>query len=636
MKKLNNNGFAISTLIYGLAIMGIMIVAILMATMAQTRSNNNSLAKSIEEDLNRFSKTETSFKPIGNGISSQEYIVPESGWYKIELWGSQGGGNGGRGSYTGGVIELQEGEVLYFYVGKHKTSGGGYESDVRLVNGNYAEKSSYETRIMAAAGGGSNSTAWGGTLYGYNEKMNSYGGFIKSQGSSKDFSLLPTTETNNNTNGTLVGYNKNYTLNHNATGVGRIGVTVPAPTATNNGGDGFWPSSEAATGGASYIAGYAGCYGIGDENGVKGVTTGNPKFQYFEQTYNETDGQSQYIYSDTPMGEYYFVDGIMMPGVKTGDGYAKIERVRPKTDAATTLIRKNTKLNNVRYIKDCAAAESATDRSSWQKIVAIKDGVSVSYNKTGMDYSEANCRILDLEGNYNLDEIAIFHHPNAGKDYKGTIISVSPNKSVWIPLKGSGSGTQLSETETVTGSRLSAYQYDTIKPLPEKGNYIIQPVLSENKVLTAAKTAEANADPITIDYYNGEKRQLWSIELITDTKISPGYNPNDPSTYEYKIVELARFKALSITQDENIMFNTLSAIDKFNEHARNEPQIWKITPVDNGTYTIETVVDKTKDTGYILPQTNSTVSDAHDQLIIGKKNKDTARFKFIQIDYSSN
>ena len=111
MKRLNNKGFAISTVIYGLAIMGIMLVAILMATMASTRSNSRQLAKSIEEELNRFSKTETFFnqKMSGTKPISQEYIVPANGWYKIELWGSSGA-NGAKGAYTTGIIELKEGE----------------------------------------------------------------------------------------------------------------------------------------------------------------------------------------------------------------------------------------------------------------------------------------------------------------------------------------------------------------------------------------------------------------------------------------------------------------------------------------------------------------------------------------------
>ena len=47
MRKLNNKGFAISTLIYGLAIMGIMIVAILMATMAQTARTVNASSEKL-------------------------------------------------------------------------------------------------------------------------------------------------------------------------------------------------------------------------------------------------------------------------------------------------------------------------------------------------------------------------------------------------------------------------------------------------------------------------------------------------------------------------------------------------------------------------------------------------------------
>ena len=618
MKKLNNKGFAISTLIYGLAIMGIMIVAILMATMAQTRSNNNNLAKSIEEDLNRFSKTETSFKPIGNNISSQEYIVPESGWYKIDLWGTQGGDNGGKGAYTSGVIELQEGDVLYFYVGKQVSGKGGYASEVRMEGGAYTNSVSYETRIMSAAGGSLNANGGGGTLYGYKSKMIGKGGFIKSQGSDKDFSLLPIDAEGNNTNGTLVGYPTGYELSDVL--YPPVNSAISASSASNEGGDGFIPSSSQSIGAASFIAGYSGGHGVS-----QGHLTTNTKVECYERSYSEEDGTGTNAYGELK-GTYYFVDGIMLPRVHSGDGYAKIERVKPKTDSTIVLNKKNNKLNNVRYIRDCTDTPSPT----WNKIVATYNGNTIEKVPT----ISGKCATADLGSVLSLDEIVVFHNP--GIDYKNDNIQVSSNNSNWVDIKGLGNGTELSETETPTGYRVSAYQYDATGPLPAKGNYIIQPVLSENKVITASETAETNANPITIDYYNGEKRQKWSIELITDTTISPGYNPNDPSTYEYKIVELARYKALSITQDENLMFNTLSAIDKFNEHARNEPQIWKIKPVGNGTYTIETVVDPTKDTGYILPQTNSTVSDALNQLIIGKKNKDTARFKLIQIDYSSN
>ena len=205
-------------------------------------------------------------------------------------------------------------------------------------------------------------------------------------------------------------------------------------------------------------------------------------------------------------------------------------------------------------------------------------------------------------------------------------MSVSANNSDWITVNSN----EFINTETTTGVRISAYQYDSTSDLPKNGNYIILPVLSENKVVTAGETAENNADPISIEYYNGYNRQLWNIELIEDPKINNG------NTNEYKIVELARFKSLAIAHDENLIFNTLSAVDSFNKYARNDPQIWKITNAGGGTYYIQTVVTPSSgdsNVGYLVPQTNQKVNDAKDQIIIGKKNQETTRFKLIQVDY---
>ena len=44
MKKLSNKGFAISTVIYGLSIMGVLIISILMGILSTTRKNTKELA----------------------------------------------------------------------------------------------------------------------------------------------------------------------------------------------------------------------------------------------------------------------------------------------------------------------------------------------------------------------------------------------------------------------------------------------------------------------------------------------------------------------------------------------------------------------------------------------------------------
>ena len=125
----------------------------------------------------------------------QKYIAPISGYYKIELWGAEGGAPnnsklGGNGAYTSGNIWLNKDEVLWVYIGEHREGnasqnyatyndssstgyvapsfnagsvggpkessgyGGGGATDVRLVNGKWYDETSLASRIMVAAGGG--------------------------------------------------------------------------------------------------------------------------------------------------------------------------------------------------------------------------------------------------------------------------------------------------------------------------------------------------------------------------------------------------------------------------------------------------------------------------------------------------
>ena len=64
MKKLNNKGFAITTIVYGLAIMSTMILTLVMSLLATTRENNNNLSDEVEAELNRFSKTSVIYNSV--------------------------------------------------------------------------------------------------------------------------------------------------------------------------------------------------------------------------------------------------------------------------------------------------------------------------------------------------------------------------------------------------------------------------------------------------------------------------------------------------------------------------------------------------------------------------------------------
>ena len=639
MKQLNNKGFAISTVIYGLSIMGILLISILMGTISTTRTNSNQMGKTIEEELNRFSKTATAFSSKvedgDNNPTSQEYIVPkgQSGWYRIELWGAQGGNKGGAGAYTSGVIELEEGDVLYFYVGKYLNSETerGRESDVRIQSGGYNDKMSYETRIMVAAGGGTATGASGGTLEGYTNKTNSIGGFIDIKEPNPTYAL--SSAANNPTNGTLVGYPKDFAK-------GNVPKTNAAPVGTNGGGDGYFASNASSTGGTSFIAGYGGVNAM-----VKGTLTGNTLYTYFQQHYDE-DTES-YIYDNTGGRSYYFVDGMMFAGTNYGDGRAKIEKVVSKMEPTQKLARANTKLDKVTQIRNCIGNTNASSKMAAFNsgtIEVIQNGVNIAKGKTysgpmavgDSGFENLYCRTLNLGTAVDVDEIAIFNGPNI--DFDNHVVATNSNGE-WKFIKNKGKTSPLSETETIAGVRFSAYQYDSTQELPLTGNYFLLPVVSETRVLTAVEDVENDSNAIEITPINGSQGQKWTVEYIQNTNV--GNNYDDPALKnEYKIVELKRFKALAIQLDENILKNQISASSPFNNYARNEPQIWKIAPEGNGTYIISTVVpmfDDAKNSGNIMGQTNAI--DANEQkvnsVIIAKKNPTAQRFRLISVDYSS-
>jgi hypothetical protein len=151
---------------------------------------------------------------------AQIFVAPETGTYLFEAWGAQGGsgenqdtggdnGKGGMGGYTAGEINLQQGQLIYVYVGGLKTppwnggaeggdgtgspentviqrSGGG-ATDFRLLDGAWNDNISLNSRILVAGGGGgssansTNSTnsyagAGGGGLSGYSATNSSGGG----------------------------------------------------------------------------------------------------------------------------------------------------------------------------------------------------------------------------------------------------------------------------------------------------------------------------------------------------------------------------------------------------------------------------------------------------------------------------
>ena len=63
---MNNKGFAVSTILYGLSIMGFLIVLVLIGIMASNRSNTKDFVMQVEDELNRFSSKQTEIVSNGN------------------------------------------------------------------------------------------------------------------------------------------------------------------------------------------------------------------------------------------------------------------------------------------------------------------------------------------------------------------------------------------------------------------------------------------------------------------------------------------------------------------------------------------------------------------------------------------
>lgn len=559
MKKLNKKGFAISTLIYGLSILGLLLITMLMSTLSNTRSNSKEMSNAIEDDLNRYSRTSVAFS---SSTKAQEFVVPdgESGWYRIELWGAQGSnGEGGKGAYTTGIIELQEGESLYFYVGKKGAKGeGGEETSVRVESGN--DDNSKSSRIMVAGGGGSKYSSPGTTISKYTATINEKNFSIDSSNKiSLEGNLIGTTYNSVNSVGNEYPITYNNSINNKA------------------GGKGYYNGKNENEGGTSFISGYAGSKAYS-----KGASSG-AKYTYYEYSYNTG-------YSNTAGKSYYFYDGMMLEGVKSGDGLARIQRVVRKTDDIQALPRQNKKLNGVKSIQDCTDNYAANTTS----IILIKDG-NIINPASSSQTPDRKCITYNLSTPTDLDEIAVWHG-TPGIDYKNHTITVTNNAGP-ATLKEAGNGVSTSVTETPTGIHISAYQPDYTETNVPTGDYYIFAVTSETKVLTTPLASDQSSNGITFSELNGGNNQTWEISPIACklydsstaqedcAKNNTGVPTKTPT--EYKIEDLLRFNALTILNDENKVNNIIGADNNFNDLTRNPPTIWQIESLKNNTFKIK-------------------------------------------------
>lgn len=684
-KKLNNKGFAISSVLYSLVIMVFLIVTLMMGMMASNRRNTHKLVDQIEEELNRYSISATTFEfdTSATTVVPQEYIVPtgQSGWYKIELWGASGGSTtsetgveraGGKGSFVSGIVYLEENETIYFYIGGTTTTnkgglngggdggsatgkGGGGSTDVRTVRGSWDDKSSLESRFMVAAGGGGadglgvgSKGGAGGLIFGNIGSVNdstTYPDNYKYEAAGFAKQIGPTiwnflNITSNQIKNCNMGYfyqkddsDKTPENTKELSGCGRMGEggsTPSSKTSGGGGGSGYFGGGAGTSkgsvagsgaGGSCFIAGYGGVKEKGPD-----VTNASEEVAYYT-------------------GDKRVIEGKMAGTINEGNGFARIELIS-QADKDSMPQRKNDKLDNVRYIRDCTSgtlegqeAAGTTSEASWIEIQARLNGVNLAAGKTptlsGTTTSTSGslslitdgdididnsiytvekpkesevCVTIDLGTTQNLDEIYVLHRyklsvPKRCMQYKHKI-ETSSNGSTWKTIKKYGSTyeSQISFPERTNGYHYTAWDIDnTLSELPN-GIYYIQSTMSTNgRTLTAINNNQAVTDNtgtsgrhVSLTQYKSNGVQKWAI-----TKLDDGY---------YKIVEIESNNALQIKDNlgqKNTAVNTASAYSDSYDWTK-----WKIIPLGDGTYRIQAKVGS----NYLSTINNNFYADSDIQI----------------------
>ncbi len=209
----------------------------------------------------------------------QTFIVPESGNYKFEAWGASSTNQGNTyilsnktyAGYTSGNIHLEKDQIIYVYVGgmgeKFNTSTtvtglskSGGATDFRLIQGEWNEKYSLNSRIMVAGGSG-------GTYADGSGGVGGDAGGLTSQGALISYTTAGASQTFGGSAG----------LNSYAGGFGYGGYS--AVSAYNSGAGGYYGggSSPSGGGGSSFISGHTGAVAItsvSNSSPKTGCTTG--------------------------------------------------------------------------------------------------------------------------------------------------------------------------------------------------------------------------------------------------------------------------------------------------------------------------------------------------------------------------
>lgn len=293
----------------------------------------------------------------------QEFEVPCDATYKVELWGAQGTGNGGKGGYSKGNIQLTKQNKLYIYVGSQtKTTedytiggynGGGYGSkygevsgyvnysyagggatDIRTVNSNWDNFLSLKSRIMVAGGGAGeqqNQKYSTNTIPGYG------GGLNGGDAGGEIYSSFPQPTGATQTEGGIGVQDDTFDYD------GKFGKALQISSTNcwgSGGGGGYYGGAygcgAAGSGGSSFISGHSGCDAIDENSTENNIIHTGQSIHYSKYKFTDTvmiDGAgckwtNELTNECSGMPSH---DGKSLMTGNTGNGYAKITLISHKT-----------------------------------------------------------------------------------------------------------------------------------------------------------------------------------------------------------------------------------------------------------------------------------------------------------------
>ncbi len=624
--KLNNKGFAISTVLYALLIMVFLIVILMMSIMASNRKATKSLVSTIEAELNRYNQSATTIAYDEN-VTYQTYTIPSSGWYKIELYGAEGGGingktiKGGKGTYTSGIIYLDIGTELSFYIGGKGDDGKGDDDTSGGANGGGKGKgyggggggatdvrvgSDIRQRIMVAAGGG------GATQYnGASATGGDGGGLVGKSGASTNPSSTSnyTVAAGGNQTGPYVQnsvLSGNKTLDPNS---GYLTGTSDAEKGLASGKIGEGGDAQvvnAAGGGGGYIGGGA---GSSDNSTVAGSGAGGSSFIAGYAGTNTVNKNNETLFNATA---YYFIDGKMSSGINKGSGKARITLVSNATKDERPAT-KNTNLNNVTKIESCSAGSTADATSViWSEIVAKSNGETVTPNSAthvnlkdgdltkkytiNTSSGNAKCVYIKFNGAKTLDEIAVYHSPDDkyGYNEKLTIYYADGNKKTIID----SSNNMVLESDGAV--RYSAWDVDYTAAAIPNGVYQLESVLTSSKSVLSAynnntiptKPGNCDEENLSQDCIDYEKRYAdkhAGLELLgAENKSQKWAITKIAGTDYYRIIETESNKALQIKDSAGLAQTAVNTSSNYGEISSDGYvwTQWQIIYNGDGTYRI--------------------------------------------------